>query len=76
MDESRTQAVEGSDLSGTPGLPGPKGDEDPRGPPNSGSELALRDQLGLLERNRQCPMSEREDNVLNALPLFIEVPNT
>ncbi|XP_064174469.1 WD repeat- and FYVE domain-containing protein 4 isoform X1 [Anguilla rostrata] len=73
MDENEAQMAGGSDSGKASGAPGPRGDEVPGDRPDSGSVSALRNQLALLERNRQRPIREREDNLLNILPLFIEL---
>ncbi|KAG9341100.1 hypothetical protein JZ751_019854 [Albula glossodonta] len=45
--------------------------------PNSDLVSSLKDQLTLLEQKGQCPLKDREDDVLRLLPLFIQVsPNS
>ncbi|KAJ8361381.1 hypothetical protein SKAU_G00179060 [Synaphobranchus kaupii] len=73
MDEINSQMEERRNLGKTPDVPGLRGEEGLGGLPNRDSASALKDQLALLERKGQCPISEQEENVLNILPLFIEL---
>ncbi|KAJ8248534.1 hypothetical protein GJAV_G00243040 [Gymnothorax javanicus] len=73
MDEGKAQTVVGSHLGGTPAVSGTKGVEELNASRDDDSAEALRDQLALLDRSWDCPIKEREGNVLNILPVFIEL---